>query len=321
MGACTQTATYSGSAVADSRTLKIKVQGAFPATGDLLLAVVTGDGAVTPPRGWSSYLSGSGTGGSVQIFYKVAGQLVPGSYTFTSGQAQRMTGVLLDVMGVSAHDPIASGSAAAAVSRSRTVTAPSIRASFRQSLLVFVGTTQARVRWTAPQGMKPIYLDPYGTQKASRLGIAIQRWHPASATGSRTAQISKTEGNSGQLIALHYPQPITCPKVKVLSRRFRPNRRGILFVKMHCQWTATCRGAFEGVDLEDHFPTPKIAASDFTIPAGQTRSVPIATTRAGFKALKRHHKLAFDIYVWAYTAANQIVIAGDARGKIRAPAS
>jgi hypothetical protein len=105
----------------------------------------------------------------------------------------------------------------------------------------------------------------------------------------------------------------------VLSHHFQPNRHGILFVKMSCHWTATCRGAFEGVDLEDHFPTPKVAASDFTIPAGKTRSVPIATTRAGFKALKRHGKLKFDIFIWAYTSARQIVVAGEARSQIYAP--
>jgi hypothetical protein len=105
----------------------------------------------------------------------------------------------------------------------------------------------------------------------------------------------------------------------VVSHRFRPNRHGILYVRMTCRWTASCRGAFEGVDLEDHFATPKIAASDFTIPAGTTRSVPIALTRGGLRALKRHHKLAFDVFVWAYTSAHQIVVAGEARGKIRAP--
>jgi hypothetical protein len=114
--------------------------------------------------------------------------------------------------------------------------------------------------------------------------------------------------------------PINCPRVKVLSRRFQPDRHGILSVRMACHWTATCPGAFEGVDLEDHFATPKIAASDFTIPAGRTKVVRIATTRAGFRALTRHHKLAFDVFVWAYTSAHQIVVAGESRGKIRAPA-
>lgn len=320
MGVCDQTMNYAGSAVADARTLKIKITGPYPSTGDLLLAVVASDhGQVSPPSGWKTFSSASGTGGGVQIFYEIAGQRVAPTYTFTSAGSQQMDGALLDAMGVSAHTPFEGSTAGAGVSGGDTVTAPSITPSSRHSLLVFVGSVASKVKWTAPKGMSPIYLDPYQQQSASRVGIAIQRWGPASATGDRKARISRPEANAGELLALHYPAPITCPHVKVLSRHFQPNSRGIMSVKMKCNWTARCQGAFEGVDLEDHFPTPKIAASDFTIPAGQTRSVPIATTRAGFRALKQHGRLKFDIFVWAFTAAHQIVIAGADRSVITAP--
>ncbi|MFL5824029.1 MAG: hypothetical protein ACJ764_11365 [Solirubrobacteraceae bacterium] len=321
-GACFQTAQYGGSAnVSDSRTLTIKIgSGFFPATGDLLLAAVASEQAVTPPEGWRTFSTVGADGGLVEVFYKVAGERIPGTYKFTSARAQSMTGAFLFADGVDAKDPIEGDAYGAGASSGRSVTAPSITPSNPDSLLVFVGAARSQVKWTAPEGMKGINLNVFDQPQASRLGLAIQRWHPASATGDRTATISASENHNGQLLALHYPEPITCPRVKVLTRRFRPNRHGILDVRMKCQWTAKCQGAFEGVDMEDNFFTPpKIAASDFTIPAGATRTVPIAVTRRGMKSLKRHHRLRLDIFVWAWTSANQPVIAGAGRSKITAP--
>ncbi len=324
-GACLQDAYYIGSANAsDSKLLKMRIRAEYPATGDLMLAVVTSEQGVKPPHGWSVNSSSTGTTGgqtqTVQIFYRFAANRTSSSFTFTSSTPQPISGALIAAMGVSRRQPFDYRSGTATIGPpSRSVTAPSITATSGHSLLLFVGTAGRKVSWTAPGGMKPLYLDSFATPSANRLGIATERWRPAAATGNRKATISASSPAYGELIALHYPSPITCPKVKVLSHQFQPNRRGLLFVKMRCNWTARCRGAFEGVDLEDHFPVPKVAASDFTIPAGETRSVPIAMTRAGSKALRRRGKLKFDIYIWAYTSARQIVVAGEARSTIRAP--
>jgi hypothetical protein len=325
MGACLQDAYYMGNAsVSDSQVLKIKIKAEYPSTGDLMLAAVTSTNGVKPPHGWltNSTLSGT-TGGqrqTVQVFYRFAGERTASSFSFTSAAPQPISGALIAAMGVSHSQPFDYNSTAATIGPpSRTVTAPSISATATDSLILFVGTAGKRVKWTAPSGMKALYLDSFGTPSSNRLGIATQRWRPAGATGGRKARISAPAPALGELVALHYPTPITCPRVKVLSHHFQPNRQGILSVKMSCDWTARCRAIFEGVDLEDHFPTPKIAASDFTIPAGKTRSVPIAMTRAGSRALRRHGRLRFDIYIWAYTSANQIVVAGTARSKIIAP--
>lgn len=326
-GACLQDAYYIGNAsVSDSNALTIKIKAEYPATGDLMLAVVTSTRGVRPPAGWLASSTASGTTGgqmqTVQVFTRFAGDRVASAYRFTSGTRQPISGALIAAMGVSHRQPFDYKTATASIGPpSRVVRAASVSPTARHSLILFIGTASRRVRWTAPSGMKPINLNSFGTATASRLGIATQRWGPAAATGGRQAEISAPSPAFGMLIALHYPAPITCPKVKVVSHRFQPNRQGILFVTMGCHWTARCHGAFEGVDLEDRFPTPKIAASDFSIPAGQTRSVPIAMTRAGFKALKRHRKLKFDIFVWAFTSAHQIVVAGEGRSVITAPGS
>lgn len=325
MGACLQDAYYIGNAsVSDSKALEIKIKAEYPSTGDLLLAVVTSTSGVRPPRGWSASTRLSGTTGgqtqTVQVFYRFAGNRTASSFSFTSPTRQPISGALIAAMGVSHRQPFDYRSTRATIGPpSRSVRAAGITPTSTDSLILFIGTASKKVKWTAPPGMKPINLDAFGTQSANRLGIATQRLRPARATGGRTASISAVSPGLGQLIALHYPAPITCPKVKVLSHHFQPNRHGIMFVRMRCNWTANCRAIFEGVDLEDRFPTPKIAASDFTIPAGQTRSVPIAMTRAGSQALRRHGTLRFDIYIWAYTSAHQIVVAGGSRSKIIAP--
>ena len=321
-GACFENAGVSGSAaVADSRRLKISIDGPFPSQGDVMVAAIASRGHVSPPSGWTAVAGGGPPlpGGELQVFYRVAGDRVAESYTFTAPSAQRISGALLDVSGAAQKHPISVFSTQSNPS-SRSVTAPSIGPLHRDSLLLFIARTSRGVKWTAPRGMKTILPDPFGPKQASRFSIATQRWHPAKATGTRTATISRAASSTAALLAVHYPEPITCPRVKVLSRHFQPNRHGILRVRMTCQWTARCRGAFEGVDLEDHFPTPKIAASDFSIRAGATRTVRIALTRRGFRALKRHHKLAFDIFVWVQNSAGQYVVAGSKRGKITAPA-
>jgi hypothetical protein len=175
MGECAQTASYAGSAVADARTLKIKITGSFPGTGDMVLAVVASDSDVRPPSGWRSAFDTSGPAGSAQIYYTFVGNRLPSAYSFTASKTQHMTGALLDVMGVSARSPIEGNLSGQSTPHSRLVTAPSITPSSRQSLLLFVGDTPSNVTWTGPRGMRSIFLGPYGEKAPSRLGIAVQR--------------------------------------------------------------------------------------------------------------------------------------------------
>ena len=140
------------------------------------------------------------------------------------------------------------------------------------------------------------------------LVVATQRWPTAAASGVRTATISDPGTSVGALVALSYPLPVACPRVRVLTRHFSETRDGsrLIYARMRCMWSAPCHGAFEGLD--DSFR--KLAASDFSIPAGATRTVPIAVTPFGQKSLQRHHKQHLAVFVWAFTAVRQPVLAG-----------
>src|SRR5207245_4721421 len=118
-----------------------------------------------------------------------------------------------------------------------------------------------------------------------------------------------------ELIGVNFAEPTTCPRIRILTHDYKPTRDGLIRARLKCVWAAPCVGAFEGVDLEDRFRVPKIAASDFSIPAGQTRTVLVALTPGGERALRRHRKLGFDVFVWVFTAAHQFVVAGGGNDK------
>jgi hypothetical protein len=218
---------------------------------------------------------------------------------------------VLDIQGVRQSHPI--GASAGQVNPSSgSVMAPSVNPTSPDSLLVFLGATQSAVRWTTPQGMKAQYFDSPRTPPV-RLFIATQRWHPAAGTGGRAARIGSSAPSIGGLIALSYPEPITCPKVKVLSHRFKPNRQGVLSVPMKCDWTARCRGWFLGAapapgsPPASQLPGPEIAVSQYSIPAGQTRTVRIALMKHGRTLLKHHHTLSFFIELWTSRSNGRLV--------------
>jgi hypothetical protein len=285
----------------------------FASQGDLLLAAITSDGQVTPPPGWSTvFATGPASSGTrLQVFEKIAGRRIPQVLSFTTSTAHRISGGVLDLQGVRHSHPI--GASASQVNpRSGSVIAPSVSPSSPDSLLVFLGATHSAVKWTTPQGMKAQYFDSPRTPRV-RLFIATQRWHPAAGTGGRAARIGISAPSIGGLIALSYPEPITCPKVKVLRHRFKPNRRGVLSVAMKCDWTARCRGWFLGAAPAPgsppsyQLPGPEIAVSQYSIPSGQTRRVPIALTKHGRTLLKHHRTLSFFIELWISRSNGQLV--------------
>jgi hypothetical protein len=279
--------------------------------GDLLLAAITSDGRVTPPPGWST-VSDTGpasSGTRLQVFEEIVGRRIPLALSFTTATAQPISGGILDFQGVRQSDPI--GASAAQVNPSSgSVIAPSVSPISPDSLLVFLGATQSAVKWTDPQGMRAQYFDPSRRPRV-RLFIATQRWHPAAATGDRKAPIGSSASSIGELIALSYPEPVTCPKVKLLKHRFKPNRQGILSVPLRCDWTARCRGWFEGAAPAPRsanlLPGPVIAVSQYSIPAGQTRTVRIALMKHGRTLLKHHHTLPFFIELWASRSNGRLV--------------
>jgi hypothetical protein len=293
--------------------LRITLGEPLVSPGDLLLAAITSDDQVTPPPGWSA-VSATGpanSGTRLQVFDKIAGRRIPQALSFTTSTPQRISGAVLDLQGVRQSRPV--GAFAGQVNpNSGSVIAPSVSPTSPDSLLVFVGATQSAVRWTTPQGMKARYFD---SPKAPpvRLFIATQRWRPAASTGGRTARIGSSASSIGELIALSYPEPITCPKVKVLSHRLKPNRQGVLSVPMKCEWTERCRGWFLGAAPAPgsppsyQLPGPEIAVSQYSIPAGQTRTVPIALTKHGRKLLRQHRTLSFFIELWISRSNGRLV--------------
>ena len=313
-GYCSNRVLYPGyGTVSDAKTLKITMGEPFVSQGDLLLAAITSDGQVTPPPGFSA-VSAAGpasSGTQLQVFDEIAGRRIPLTLSFSTSRAQRISGAVLDFQGVSQTQPI-SASAAQVNASSGSVIAPSVSPTSTDSLLVFLGATQSALNWTAPQGMKAQYFDP-SRPPPVRLFIATQRWHPAAVTGGRTARIGSSAASIGELIALRYPEPITCPNVKVLSRRFKPNRQGILSVPMRCDWTAPCRGWFlgaapaPGAPPGQPLPGPEIAVSQYSIPAGQTRTVPIRLTKHGRTLLKNHHTLSLFIELWTSRSNGALV--------------
>jgi hypothetical protein len=99
----------------------------------------------------------------------------------------------------------------------------------------------------------------------------------------------------------------------VVGRRFTANRRGVFLVRLSCVWGARCRGWFEGFHREAPglYAPPRVAVSQYSIPAGKTTTVPIALTPVGLKSLKRHHKLSIGIELWARRANGHLVYLGE----------
>jgi hypothetical protein len=309
--------------VTDSRIVELRLTNGPPARGDLVLAVIASRGSVNtdvrPPAGWSRLAGAeaSAPGERLQVFDRIASAPEPISYTFTAVSPQTMSAGLIVIMGASPATPIAGAVAQVNSTATQNVAAPSVSPTGSNTMVVFVGATTRSTSWKAPSGMKLEDFDASPSSQPVRpIAIATQRWRPSTATGQRTATISTAQPSIGGLIGINFPAPITCPEVRILTHHYRPTSDGLIRARLKCVWAARCVGAFEGVDMEEHFPVPKIAASDISIPAGQTRTVLVALTPGGLRALRRHHTLHFDVLVWDFTASKQFVIAGTGNYKI-----
>jgi hypothetical protein len=284
--------------------------------GDLLLATIVTEGtAVTPPPGWhlvpGSDVSSSATQ-RLQVFYAIPvplrklGRLGRNTYRFTSPVAQAMTGTLISVSGAGQTRTISAVGAGGATASS-TVTAPSITPSAATTRLLFVGAAKPRPTWTLPAGMKSI--------ARSDIAVGYQWWRAATATGTRTATLDAPAESIGELIALRFPRPTSCPRVRILNRRdrngrprFKANSDGHVAVRLKCRWTTRCVGAL-GLML----PTP-VAAGDFAVPAGKTRTVriPICTRKTRCPSfvpglLQGGHRTSVAIQVLLFTPNGQLV--------------
>ncbi len=330
-----------------STTLSVPVPNVNPVNaGDLLLAAIDSQtGGIVPPSGWTEVPNTEySVGASVhlQVFYKIPiplstpNKLRAQTYVFRSPSAQAMTGTLTDYEDVSQSQPIAASGGQANPASSTQVLAPSVTPMTPHSLLVFVGAAGGPEKWTAPAGMTaptavapnmPIHgPSPKFPYPPNGVGMAFARWSSAGATGARSAGITTSGSSVADLIALNVPAPTTCPKLRILNRRtsFPAGRHrqsgplleagpnGVVPIRLHCQWTAPCRGAI-GV-----FSTGLVllAAEDITVPAGQTRTLPINTCSLSSNCpgrkyaqpiLNHSHTVMVAIQIIAATSNGQLI--------------
>jgi len=165
--------------------------------------------------------------------------------------------------------------------------------------------------------------------RRSRIGLAHQWWPTATATGTRTAAISSQAPNIGELMALNFPAPTTCPKIRILNRfldrrkgrLFRANASGLISVRLKCEWSEPCVGA-----LGLMHPTP-VAAGDFELPAGATRTVRISTCKRGTgcpdpTSLRGRRRISVMVQALLFASNGQLVDATtrrDGRGSLVLP--
>jgi hypothetical protein len=301
----------SAASVDAARKLTLEVAGSGTSAGDLLIAAIVDDGgAITPPPGWkpvpNTTRSLSGTSRQLRVYYRVATPAQPQFVSFTWSSAQNAFGTLTDFAGISTTHPINVASGQANPIASASVTAPSVTATSANALLLFVGATSGPHKWTAPAGMTQQDLNFTGAFPTTPIALATQQWRGATATGVRSAKISGPSESAGALIALNFPGPFKCPNLRIRSQRVTATADGVFSVRLKCDWSARCVGAFIGTgpNLE------RWAASDIAIGAGKTKAIGVALTPAGQKALRRLHHVKLEIFLWVIKANGQPLIAG-----------
>ena len=267
---------------------------AFP--GDVFVAaLVTAGDPVTPPLGWtevpdSDHVVGAGT--RLQVFYSIPVPLTASTYatekyTFSSSMPQTMSGALAEFTGISQVDPIAASAGESDFTPSLRVVAPSLDPRAASTQLVFVGAANEPETWQLPANMRSLS----GHKASPGPSIGYQSWLTPSPTGIRSATLSTPAAGIGDVIALAYPGPHMCPMVRLVNRprqlpsdAVESSRRGIVLaanakgqiaVRLKCEWTARCVGAF-GLSVS---PPPMNAAGGFSIPANQTRTVHLGLCR------------------------------------------
>jgi hypothetical protein len=335
---CGEVPIEDGATVTDATTLQLPVIDLIP--GELqVAAIVTAGGPVTPPPGWNA-VHGSdrvtASGERLQVFYGIPIPVSnppkkgPNYYSFTSPTPQAMTGMLSDYTGASQTVPINASAGAAGTVRSTKVSAPSITPSAANTMLVFVGAAGVSQTWQAPAGMR-LVRENDGTAVTGPIVVAYQRWHSATETGRRTSPLSSRGEGIGDLIALTYPSPITCPQVKILNRstsiKFGDQERetvpvmtasagGRIAVRLKCVWRVPCVGDFRAFgSASGPFGFLEVASSRFVVPADRTRTVQIATCARGTScwssgtgaALRQGRVVDVDIYIVVVAANGQVV--------------
>lgn len=165
--------------------------------GDLLLAGLFDRGSpdVTPPNGWT--LLRRDVHGT--IYYRVATDLEPSSYTWGFSPAKAVVGVIVAYSGVDA-DPV-SASSGRRNSASYRISAPSVNVDDSGSRVVGFFGMARQARITIPSGMTRRAL----VRSGSGPSVSIQVTdfvRDAGPTGTRAARASSFARNVGELVVL-----------------------------------------------------------------------------------------------------------------------
>jgi hypothetical protein len=177
--------------------------GAQP--GDVLLAevAVRDTPAITPPTGWVLLRSDVSSAPQTQsVYYRIATDAEPTSYTWTFSEAKAAAGGILDYGGVDSSNPI-DVHAGRANGKSTSLTAPSITTTETGDAVIAFYDITRNSTVEPPKSMTERFdaasnaVIPYLTAECADQIKAV-----AGATGTRIATAPLAGKNIGQLVAL-----------------------------------------------------------------------------------------------------------------------
>ena len=179
------------------------------ASGDVLIAAIeiSGTTTVAAPSGWALIRSTSSGSALTQATYvHPAGASEPSSYQWQFSSSRLASGIVAAYVGVNGTTPVDVSSGGSS-SGSTSIVAPSLTTTTAGDLLIgaFGGAGNASV--TPATGMLEENEQLAGTGN-TRIVVELsdQQLGAAGATGTRTATLSKSGANVGQLIALRPSQ-------------------------------------------------------------------------------------------------------------------
>ena len=179
------------------------------ASSDVLVAAldIAGTTTVTAPSGWTLVRSTSSGSSLTQATYvHVAGTSEPSSYQWRFSSQRTASAVLAAYIGVNTTTPVDVSSGGSSSNSSSDV-APSVTTTVAGDLLIGVFGEAANATVTPPAGMLEQLEQAAGTSTTRVLSeLSDQQLGAAGATGTRTATLSKSGANVGQLIALRPSQ-------------------------------------------------------------------------------------------------------------------
>jgi hypothetical protein len=179
------------------------------ASGNVLVASIdiAGTTTVTAPSGWTLVRSTTSGNSLTQATYvHVAGTSEPASYQWRFSSLRMASGVMAAYIGVNTTTPV-DISGGGSSSNSSSDVAPSVTTTVAGDLVIGVFGEAANASVTPPTGMLEQIEQLAGTGNTRVVTeLSDQQLGAAGATGTRTATLSRSGANVGQLIALRPSQ-------------------------------------------------------------------------------------------------------------------